>query len=411
MASIVVNGDTSGAVTLSAPAVAGTLTVTLPTTTGTMLTTASSTGISGSAISSGTVPEAYGGTGTSTGYYGFKNRIINGAMVIDQRNAGASVTVNTAAAFFAADRFRFSGVSSSGVFTIQQVSDAPAGFVKSTKATVTTVDATLTGSDLYYALHNIEGFNIADLAWGSASASAVTLSFWIKSSVTGTFGGALSNNAVDRSYPFTYTINAANTFEYKTITIAGDTSGTWLTDNSTGIRVYFGLGIASGFAGTAGAWAAAQYLSATGSVNLMATSAATWQITGVQLEKGSTATSFDYRPFTTEFQLCQRYCQKSYNLETAPGGITNSGIVVILANNSIYGEALQVRFPVAMRTSPTATTYNPTTGSSASIRNLTGSSNVAAGLNNTSQNGLANVDVSLTSGSVFLLHYLVTAEL
>jgi hypothetical protein len=265
----------------------------------------------------------------------FRNKIINGACVIDQRNAGASVTVNTGAAFFAADRFRFSGVSSSGVFTIQQVSDAPAGFVKSTKATVTTADATLTGSDLYYALQNIEGFNIADLAWGSASASAVTLSFWIKSSVTGTFGGALSNSAVDRSYPFTYTINVANTFEYKTITIAGDTSGTWLTDNSTGIRVYFGLGIASGFAGTAGAWATAQYLSATGSVNLMATNSATWQITGVQLEAGTTASPFEYRQYGTELALCQRYFQ-----------IAGAGATGKISGTTLIGVGVQYKVPM-----------------------------------------------------------------
>jgi hypothetical protein len=340
---------------------------------------------------------------TQAQYNGFKNRLINSAMVIDQRNAGASVTVNTGAAFFAADRFRFSGVSSSGVFTIQQVSDAPAGFVKSTKATVTTADATLTGSDLYYALHNIEGFNIADLAWGSASASAVTLSFWIKSSVTGTFGGALSNNAVDRSYPFTYTINAANTFEYKTITIAGDTSGTWLTDNSTGIRVYFGLGIASGFAGTAGAWAAAQYLSATGSVNLMATNAATWQITGVQLEKGSTATSFDYRPYGTELALCQRY------LPAFVATAINATLPFVGCGVNSTTQAGTYTFEVATRTPPTGITVSSASHFTSS-RPSTGNTVVTAVNFAASSCYACQVEIKAASGLTADVPYLLYAN-
>jgi len=407
MSSIVVSGNTSGAVTLSAPAVAGTVTVTLPTTTGTMLTTASSTGISGSAISSGTVPEAYGGTGTSTGYYGFKNRIINGAMVIDQRNAGASVTPTDGQ--FCTDRFS-AGLTQASKFSFQQSTDAPTGFKNSIK--VTSLSAySVTSGDLFEVRQNIEGYNIADLGFGTASASTITLSFWVKSSLTGTFGGALGNDGSSRSYPFTYTISVANTFEYKTVTIAGDTTGTWLTTNGIGMRVRFSLGAGSTYSGTSGAWATATYTSATGATSVVGTNGATFFITGVQLEKGSTATSFDYRPFTTEFQLCQRYCQKSYNLETAPGGVTQSGIVAILANNSTYGEVFQVRLPTAMRSSPTVTTYNPTTGTSGSIRNNTASTNLSANINNTSQNGLSNLDVALTAGSVFLLHYLATSEL
>jgi hypothetical protein len=160
---------------------------------------------------------------------------------------------------------------------------------------------------LYYIVQNIEGFNTADLNWGTVNAQPVTLSFWVKSSITGTFGGALSNNSVTRSYPFSYTINAANTWEQKSVTVAGDTTGTWETGNDTGIRVYLGLGVASGFSGTAGAWSASQLLSSTGATNIMATSGATFYITGAQLEKGSTATSFDYRPYGTELALCQRY--------------------------------------------------------------------------------------------------------
>ena len=293
---------------------------------------------------------------------GFRNRIINGNMVIDQRNAGASVTVNTGGAFYPVDRFRFSGVSSSGVFTAQQITDAPTGFTNSVRVTVTTIDSSLSGSDLYYAAQFIEGFNTADLAWGSASAATVTLSFWAKSSVTGTFGGALSNNGVNRSYPFTYTINAANTWEQKTVTIAGDTTGTWATDNNTGIRIYWGLGVASGFAGTAGSWAASQLLSATGATNLMATNAATWQITGVQLEAGSVASPFERRDYGRELIMCQRYYWRESN---AGGGfIWSSGY---LATGSIYRG--YKAFPTAMRAAPT---FGFSTASNAMVINSGG---------------------------------------
>jgi len=297
MADIVVNGDTSGAVTLSAPAVAGTVTVTLPSTSGTMLTTASSTGISGSAISSGTVAEAYGGTGTTTGYYGFKSRIINGGMVIDQRNAGASVT-NIAGAVYPVDRFYALG-SQASKFTVQQNAGSvtpPAGFIKYVGVTSSSAYSLLAG-DYFILGQAIEGLNIADLAWGTASAATVTLSFWVRSSLTGTFGGNFRNNAGDRNYPFTYTISVANTWEQKSVTIAGDTSGTWLTTNGMGINVSFGLGVGSTFSGTAGAWSGNNYLGATGATSVVGTNGATFYITGVQLEKGSTATSFDYRPY------------------------------------------------------------------------------------------------------------------
>jgi hypothetical protein len=192
----------------------------------------------------------------------------------------------------------------------------------------------------------IEGFNTADLAWGTASAKTVTLSFWVRSSLTGTFGGALQNNDATRSYPFTYTINAANTFEYKTVTIAGDTTGTWLTDNQTGIGVRFSLGTGTTYSGTAGAWAAADYRSATGAVSLVGTNGATLYITGVQLEVGSTATSFDYRPYGTELALCQRYYWKITGSTNVPFG---SGF-----NESTTSGQSITFFPVEMRTAPSA---------------------------------------------------------
>ena len=238
--------------------------------------------------------------------FGFKNRIINGAMVIDQRNAGSSVTPN---ASYTLDRWKADN-SQTSKFTVQQNAGSvtpPAGF--SNYLGVTSSSAYSVGaSDYFFIQQSIEGFNTADLGFGSASASTVTLSFWVRSSLTGTFGGALRNSASSRSYPFSYTISSANTWEQKTVTIAGDTSGTWIgATNGIGINVAFSIGMGSSFSSTANAWATGNYASVTGATSVVGTNGATFYITGVQLEKGSTATSFDYRPYGTELALCQRY--------------------------------------------------------------------------------------------------------
>jgi hypothetical protein len=171
----------------------------------------------------------------------------------------------------------------------------------------------LGSTDNFYFQQKIEGFNTADLAWGTSDAKAVTLSFWVKSNLTGTFGGSLRNSAENRGYPFNYTISTSNTWEYKTITISGDTTGTWLTDNSTGIGVCFSLGMGTTYSNTAGAWATGNYASATGATNVMATLGNTFYITGVQLEVGTSATGFEYRQYQQELALCQRYYQTSFN--------------------------------------------------------------------------------------------------
>jgi len=288
---------------------------------------------------------------TDTNYTGFKNRIINGAMVIDQRNAGASVTPTDGQ--YVLDRWLF-GLSQASKYTVQQNAGAvtpPAGFTNYLGVTVgASANVTLAAGDNFNIRHFIEGYNVADLGWGTANAQTITLSFWVRSSLTGTFGGALSNSNVTRSYPFTYTISVANTWEQKTITIAGDTGGstTWVTTTGIGLRLLLNLGAGSTYTGTAGAWAAADYRSATGAVNPITTNSATFYITGVQLEKGSTATSFDYRPYGTELQLCQRYFQQILydggNYPSIGGYITNGGTV-----------DMSFPYQVTMRANPTVT--------------------------------------------------------
>jgi len=277
---------------------------------------------------------------------GMVNRIINGAMVIDQRNAGASITANDDT--YAIDRFK-TAASQSSKLTAQQNAGSvtpPAGFSKYLGYTSSSAYSIGT-SDYFVCQQSIEGFNIADLAWGTASASPITLSFWVRSSLTGTFGGSLRNADASRSYPFTYTISAANTWEYETITIAGDTSGTWGSSNGIGVALGFGLGVGSTLSGTAGAWAGANYRSATGATSVVGTNGATFYITGVQLEKGSTATSFDYRPYGTELALCQRYFWRSNtsNLDGI-GGFFGS-----YYNTTTFSAT--VKWPVSMRAAPT----------------------------------------------------------
>jgi hypothetical protein len=237
-----------------------------------------------------------------------RNRIINGAMRIDQRNNGAAITPTDGQ--YVVDRFNIR-LTQAAKLTAQQDSSANtvAGFTSSLKVTSSSAYSVIS-SDNFNIVQIIEGYNIADLRWGTASARPVTISFWVRSSLTGTFGGSLTNSALDRSHPFSYTISSANTWEQKSITITGDTTGTWLTTNGQGIRLWFGLGVGTTLSGPAGSWSANYYNSATGATSVVGTSGATFYITGVQLEEGSTPTSFEYRHYTTEFQLCQRYYQE-----------------------------------------------------------------------------------------------------
>ncbi len=326
-------------------------------------------------------------TGTN-GINGFKNRIINGAMVIDQRNAGASVT-QTTSNLYVTDRFLVNG-SVTTKFTAQQSTTVPSGFKNSLICTSSSAYS-VGSSETFTLQQRIEGFNVADLGWGAAGAATVTLSFWVRSSLTGTFGGSLRNSAQDRSYPFSYTISAVNTWEQKSVTIAGDTSGTWLTDSGVGVNLTFSLGTGATLSGTAGSWAGANYTSATGATSVVGTNGATFYITGVQLEKGSTATSFDYRPYGTEFSLCQRYYQRYTSTNGAifrsPGTITG---------NIFYWMPLEG----TMRTAPTMSVGSPT------YSNASGASWANIG-----QDGAEIFFTSTLSGGYAFIPWTATSEL
>jgi len=277
---------------------------------------------------------------------GMKNKIINGACVIDQRNAGASISTASSTSTYTLDRW-ISVFTQNSKFTIQQNAGSvtpPVGFAN--YIGITTTSAYTGSGDIFNIGQNIEGFNTSDLGFGTANAKTITISFWVRSSLTGTFGGALQNSALNRSYPFTFTISVADTWEYKTIIVAGDTSGTWIgATNGIGLRLWINLGSGSTYSGTAGAWAGADYRSATGSVSVIGTLNATFYITGVQLEVGSTATSFDYRPYGTELQLCQRYYAKISGSNSSAVGF---GLSTATTTSSVY-----VKTPTTMRANPT----------------------------------------------------------
>jgi hypothetical protein len=302
------------------------------------------------------------------------NRIINGAMTIDQRNAGAAVTLDGSTGY-AADRYSSTEIGD-GAFTLQQVTDAPAGFANSLKMTVTTPQ---TGTLNAGISQSIEGLNISDLGWGTVNAKTVTLSFWVKSSVTGSMGGAIQNSAQDRSYPFNYTINTANTWEYKTITIAGDTSGTWLVTNGTGIILRFMFG--TSVTGAVNTWAGANYRSPTGSVFPITTSGATFYITGVQLEAGSTASSFAHENYGDTLQKCQRY----YEVGSGRMNIYSS-----LGSNYPLGVMAGTGFQVAKRSAPTVTLGSAT--ASGCYANSGGTENITTA-------SFSQVALSLAAGS------------
>jgi hypothetical protein len=349
--------------------------------------------------------------GAAASPFVLKNRIINGAMVIDQRNAGASVTPTANA--YTLDRWAIE-ISQASKLSFQQSSVAPDGFRNSVK--ITSLAATSIGAGDYFVFEQrIEGYNLADLMFGTASAKTITLSFQVYSSLTGTFGGALQNSASNRSYPFTYTISSANTWTTASITIAGDTTGTWSTTTATGLYVFFGLGVGSTYSGTAGAWAGANYQSATGAVSVVGTNGATLYITGVQLEVGSTATPFERRLFNQELANCQRYYAKTYDTGTVPGTATTAGALGINVSATwAYASPGTWCFPVAMRTPPTITLY------STANANTTGviTSDATDGAGTTVNLGLSsvtprrnNVSTGVASGADVRVQITASAEL
>ena len=352
--------------------------------------------------------------GAAASPYVLKNRIINGAMVIDQRNAGASVSVTAGTVKRSVDMFGADiGAGIDGVFSMQQSTTVPTtGYKNSLALTVTTANTDASSGRYYRFYTGIEGFNVADLNSGSATAATVTLSFWVRSSLTGTYCVGFQNAAFNRSYAANYTINSANTWEQKSITLTLDTTGTWANDNTAGLKIFWDLGSGSSFQQTANTWAASNTWLTSSQTNWINTNGATFYITGVQLEQNTSATPFERRLYNQELANCQRYYQKSYAQGTAPGTNTSTGCVTFREyGTNVFLPNFQRSLIVTMRGSPTITWY--TTGGTA------GSVTVGVGTNtiNTqydisdASTGWVYINGSVSSGSQIYAQFTASAEL
>ena len=319
---------------------------------------------------------------------GFKNRIINGAMVIDQRNSGASVSTASGNNIYTVDRWA-TFYSQTSKYTIQQNAGSvtpPAGFSNYLGFTSSSSYSSIS-SDYFWFQQQIEGFNTADLAWGTANAKTVTISFWVYSSISGTWSGSLVNSAQNYSYPFSYTVLSANTWQQVSVTIAGPTAGIWIgATNGIGISVRFNLGCGSTYLGTAGSWSSNYYIGATGSNSLVGTNGATFYITGVQLEVGTNATNFEYRDYGRELILCQRYYQSFSNQ-----------IYAWQSNAGSTFRNLSTSFPVNMRASPTVILIGGIGGLTVSTTTINGF--------------YANVNIGNTTSDAYITNYTSSAEL
>jgi hypothetical protein len=333
-----------------------------------------------------------------------RNRIINGAMVVDQRNAGASVTPTNGQ--YTLDRWQ-AILTQSSKYTVQQNAGSvtpPAGFTNYLGITSSSAYS-ITSGDIFNLTQTIEGYNIADLGYGTANAKTTTLSFWVYSSLTGTFGLTVNNDGATRTYCTSYTISSANTWQQVSISIPGDTSGTWLKTNGSGIQYRWGLGVGSTYSGAVGSWSGNAYFGTTGATSVVGTNGATFYITGVQLEIGSTATPFERRLYSQELANCQRYYWKTFPVETAPAQnvATGNQIFTYGVNNISSG----VLFPVSMRATPTITTFNPYAANS-SFRVPNSATDVSVTPTELSSSGICYFLATRTAPSA--LHGQVTAS-
>jgi hypothetical protein len=333
------------------------------------------------------------------------NRIVNPAMDFDQRYEGASTSISTGGQDWAADRWKAAFTGDATGVAVRRVVDGPAGFfANSIKCTIGTGSVTLAVGNQLRFRQIIEGAAMADLGFGAASAQALALSFWVKSSVAGTFSVSVSNNANNRLYATTYAIAAGevNTWVRRTLAIPGDVTGTWVTTvGGTGAVVHFWMSAGtSNQTSTLNAWQAVANAAASTQTNLGATTGATFQITGVKLEPGSVVTPFVARPYGVEMLLCQRFYAKTFPAGTAPaqsggvaGALTVASPVTTSGANGLYWP-----FPASMAASPTITTYNPS-AANANWRNITAGADVAVSVDPASTKSQDGIHIA-TGGAV-----------
>ncbi len=352
------------------------------------ITDINTTRISG--VSTAGITTAYIGSVNDGPISGFRNLITNGEMVLDQRNSGSSVTINSdgfGGRLFPVDRFPVQRAGTI-VITAQQDTVAPPNFQNSVKLTVTTADSSVAATDYAFINHRLEGYTASPLRYGTSAAKQATLSFWVRSSVTGTYCIGISNYADNRAHVKEYTINSADTWEYKTITITGDTTGTWEKTNSGGMNISWTLLAGSDYQATANTWHTSVKLATSSQTQWGSTSSATFYLTGVQLELGTTASTFERRSYGQELSLCERYYQiKEYN-----GGTVN------MYPGSTNGYFTIPLSPL-MRTAPSVITYDTAYQASGFIYYNGGSTAVTYGNNQPPTISAVSSVASRTSGN------------
>ena len=295
-------------------------------------------------------------TSVGGGQLSNRNMIINGAMIVSQRGTG-TLTVSNSGQNYQVDMYR-GRANGGGQFSIQQVIDAPSGtgLYNSLKLQVTTADTSIGNTDYYEVIQYIEGSSLLPTEYGGSGAKTCTLSFYVKSNVTGTHTGAIGNEGNNRGFGFNYTINSANTWERKTITIPGDTTGTWNKNNSVGAKIIFSLGIGANFAtANVSTWEARETMGTDDGQNLIASTSNNLYLTGIQFEVGNIATTFEHRSIGDELLRCKRYYYQEYrNGSTGGNGavIFAMGMTANSSSGSIYAT---MNHPVEMRAAPTAT--------------------------------------------------------
>jgi len=403
-----INADTSGGLKITSDT-SGTLEIQSA---GTTKFTVNSAGVDIPAI--GTINGLTSINGGQVG--GRRNLVINGEMQVSQR-VGTTATA-TANGSYLIDRFS-TYVNGGGAYTVQQVTDTPAGFKNAAKVTITTADSSLAAGDYYVMQYRAEGVDIAHLNCGTSDAETVTLSFWVKSSLTGNFGGAMRNGAADRNYPYLYNIAQANTWEKKSITLTLDTTGTWLTTTGQGLVFMWDFGSGTNFQGTADQWQAGNFHSAASQVKLIATNSSTWYVTGVQLETGSTATDFEHKSFGEELSLCQRYYEKSYDYDVVAGTTTYIGMHLMGGNvaataGTSHISGPTIPFQVPKRDNPTIVAYDQAGNSGKCQRFQLGSHNTdnqAISVQSIGTNNFRYITSSSSNSTGTQAHFTADSEL
>tara|TARA_Y100000052_G_scaffold4747_1_gene4265 strand:+ start:4580 stop:5731 length:1152 start_codon:yes stop_codon:yes gene_type:complete len=348
-------------------------------------------------------------TSVNGGQLGGRNLLINGDMRINQRHGTAAMEATNANPY-SLDRWVTANDNATSRFTVQQVVDAPVGFYYSLKATSQYAYTPASGEVFGFG-QKIEGYNTNWLEFGTANAKSITISFFVKSSLTGTFGGSVLNNDMTRGFPFTYTISSANTWEKKTVTVAGSTDGTWNTTNGTGIRVHWSMGANANRSDTAGQWSSTQYtFHPTGATNVVANNGATLQVTGCQVEEGTTATLYEHRPYAQELSLAQRYFEKSFKQGTAPAQNVSAGVgYYLLHSQGSQLRSINIYFKVTKRTDPTMTYFNPY-AANANARLPFSSTDLAGIATNTLSDNWFSFDSTDNTPSPTLAHLMWTAN-